>query len=125
MNGGKLCEAVYTVIVGYLDGGKYPSRAKKPTRFPQACLALEQAYAQVPDSRSPRILMPRMMLGLYDIRNNRGVGHAGSDVDPNHMDATVVLYQSKWLLAELVRLLHGLSTDEATEIVDALMEYAQ
>ncbi|MBB3083292.1 hypothetical protein [Geodermatophilus sabuli] len=47
-----------------------------------------------------------MMIGLYDIRNNRGVGHAGADVDPNHMDATVVLYQSKWLVAELVRLLH-------------------
>lgn len=62
------------------------------------------------------------MLGLYDIRNNRGVGHAGGDVDPNEMDATVVLYQAKWLMAELVRLLHSLTTDEATAIVDALVQ---
>lgn len=121
LNGGKLCEAVYTVCLGWLDG-TYPARAKKPGRFPDACLALEKTYSHVPDSRSARILVPRMMLGLYDIRNNRGVGHAGSEVDPNHMDATAVLYLSKWLVAELVRLLHTLSTDEATAIVDALVE---
>ena len=122
LNGGKLCEAVFTIVDGYLDGGSYPPRAKKPSRFPQACLALEQKYASVPDSRSPRILVPRMMMGLYDIRNNRGVGHAGADVDPNHMDATFVLYASKWLVAELVRLLHTLTTQEATEVVDTLVE---
>jgi hypothetical protein len=63
-----------------------------------------------------------MMVGLYDIRNNCGVGHAGAEVDPNHMDATAVLYIAKWLVAELVRLLHTLSTEEATAIVDGLIE---
>ena len=38
------------------------------------------------------------------------------------MDATAVLYMSKWLMAELVRILHGLTTDEATDIVEALVE---
>jgi ABC-type branched-subunit amino acid transport system ATPase component len=38
------------------------------------------------------------------------------------MDATVVLYTSKWIMAELVRLLHTLSTEEATAIVDGLIE---
>lgn len=122
LNGGKLCEAVFTIIVGYLDGGKYPARAKKPAQFPQACFGLEQKYARVPDSRSPRVLIPRMMVGLYDIRNNRGVGHAGAEVDPNYMDATVVLYTAKWLVAELVRLLHTLTTEEATAIVDSLID---
>jgi hypothetical protein len=122
LNGGKLCEAVYTIVLGYLDGGQYPARAWKPSRFPDACLALEIKYQHVPDSRSPRVLIPRMMIGLYDIRNNRGVGHAGADVDPNQMDASAVLYLSKWLVAELVRLLHTLTPDEATEIVDSLIE---
>jgi hypothetical protein len=122
LNGGKLCETIFTIVVGYLDGGKYPARAKKPTQFPQACLALEQKYAHVPDSRSARILIPRVMIGLYDIRNNRGVGHAGAEVDPNHMDATVVVSTSKWLVAELVRLLHVLTTAEATNIVESLIE---
>lgn len=122
LNGGKLCEAVYTICLGWLDGGKYPARAKKPRNLPQACWDLEKTYAQVPDSRSARILVPRMMMGLYDIRNNRGVGHAGAEVDPNKMDATAVLYIAKWLVAELVRLLHTLTTDEATAIVDGLIE---
>jgi hypothetical protein len=122
LNGGKLCEAVFTIVDGYLQGGIYPSRAKKPGNFPKACLDLETKYAAVPNSRSPRILIPRKMLGLYDIRNNRGVGHAGGDVDPNQMDATIVLADAKWLVAELVRLLHELSTDEATELVEALVE---
>ncbi len=122
LNGGKLCEAIFTIIVGWLDGGVYPERAAKPARFAQACWGLEQKYAHVPNSRSPRILIPRTMVGLYDIRNNRGVGHAGSEVDPNHMDATIVLYAAKWLVAELVRMLHTLSVDEATAIVEALIE---
>lgn len=121
LNGGKFCEAVYTVIEGYL-AGSYPPRVRKPNRFPDACLALEAKYASVPNSRSPRILIPRMMVGLYDIRNNRGVGHAGGDVDPNQMDATVVLYTSKWLMAELVRMLHTATTEEATSVVEELME---
>lgn len=122
LNGGKLCEAVYTIVVGWLEGGTYPQRAKKPGQFPQTCWKMESTYSHVPDSRSARILIPRMMLGLYDIRNNRGVGHAGAEVDPNHMDATVVLYSAKWLMAELVRLLHTLHIDEATAIVDGLIE---
>jgi hypothetical protein len=122
LNGGKLCEAVYTICKGWLEGGNYAARAEKPSRFPETCWAMMSTYQHVPNSRSARVLIPRMMLGLYDIRNNRGVGHAGGDVDPNHMDATAVLYTAKWLMAELVRLLHTLTTEEATAIVDGLVE---
>lgn len=122
LNGGKLCEAVYTICKGWLEGGIYPARAEKPSRFPDSCWAMMRDYQHVPDSHSARILIPRMMIGLYDIRNHRGVGHAGSEVNPNHMDATAVLYGAKWLMAELVRLLHALTTDEATVIVDGLVE---
>lgn len=38
------------------------------------------------------------------------------------MDATVVLYEAKWLVAEIVRLLHNLTTEEATALVDALVQ---
>lgn len=119
LNGGKLCEAVFTVVEGFLSG-KYEQRARKPKNMLSACNALEGSYPSGP--RSARIQIPRMIVALYEIRNNRGVGHAGGDIDPNHMDATAVLYMSKWIVAELVRLLHGLSTDEATELVDLLVE---
>ena len=119
LNGGKLCEAVYTIIDGYM-GGTYQPRAAKPKSMAAACQKLETTYPGA--HRSPRIQIPRMIVALYEIRNNRGVGHAGGDVNPNQMDATAVLYMSKWLMAELVRLLHGLTTDEATELVEVLVE---
>lgn len=122
LNGGKLCEAAYTIVLGWLEGGAYSARATKPQRFPNACRDLESKYQHVADSRSARILIPRVLIGMYDIRNNRGVGHAGGDISPNHMDATVVLYNAKWVMAELVRLIHSLTTDKAANVVDGLME---
>lgn len=121
LNGGKLCEATYTIIDGYLNSGRYAARAQKPRRFKEACLDFEK-YPKTATNYSARILVPRVMIGLYDIRNNRGVGHAGGDVNPNQMDATLILYGAKWLMAELVRLLHSLTTEEATRIVDALVQ---
>ena len=117
LNGGKLCEAAYTILTGYF-AGTYELRAHKPNDMVSACRNLEREEGP----RSARIQIPRMIVALYEIRNNRGVGHAGGDVDPNHMDATAVVYMTKWVVAELVRLLHGLTTDEATDLVDALVE---
>jgi hypothetical protein len=118
LNGGKLCEAAYSIARGMVDGA-FPARAAKPRNIVDACKELEKASGH---PRALRIQIPRMIVALYEIRSNRGVGHAGGDVDPNEMDATAVLYMSKWLMAELVRILHTLSTSEATEIVEALIE---
>lgn len=118
LNGGKLCEAAYTIVRGIADGTFEP-RSKKPRNMVDACKGMEKESAQ---PRSVKIQIPRMIVALYEIRNNRGVGHAGGDVDPNDMDATAVLYMSKWLVAELVRVLHTLTSTEATEIVEALIE---
>lgn len=116
LNGGKFCEVVYTILRGHVDG-KYPKKASKPRNMVDACKALEQASAF---PRSVRIQIPRMLVALYEIRNNRNVGHVGGDVDPNHMDAVSVLGMARWILAELVRVFHGLSVDEAELIVEAL-----
>ena len=120
LNGGKLCEVVYTILRGYVDG-KMPGRANKPRNMVDACRSLEAADAKV-FPRSVRIQIPRMLIALYEIRNNRGVGHVGGDVDPNRMDAKVVLEAAKWTVAELVRVFHHLNTQEATNIVDSLVE---
>jgi len=119
LNGGKLCEIVYTILRGHVDG-KYAAKPSGPKNMVDASRAFEQAPKTFP--HSVRILMPRMIVALFDVRNNRGVGHAGGDVDPNHMDAVVVLNLAKWLMAELVRLFHNVDTAAATAIVDALVE---
>jgi hypothetical protein len=119
LNGGKLCEIVYSILKGHVDGA-FPAAAYKPTNMVDACRALEQAGATFP--RSVRIQIPRMLMALYEIRNNRGVGHVGGDVSANHMDAVVVLSMAKWIVAELVRLFHSTDVTTATQIVDALTE---
>ena len=72
--------------------------------------------------RSVRIQIPRSLIALYEVRNNRGVGHVGGDVDPNPMDARIVLKMARWVVAELVRVSHGLDTAEAKGVVEHLIE---
>jgi hypothetical protein len=105
LNGGKLCEIVYTILRGHVDG-KFPSKASKPANMVDACKGLEQADSKK-FPRSIRIQIPRMLIALYEIRNNRGVGHVGGDVDPNLVDATAVVAMSKWTVAELIRVFHA------------------
>jgi hypothetical protein len=60
---------------------------------------------------------------VYDIRNNRSIGHVGGDVDPNYMDASIVLSSAKWILAELVRVFQGMvDIHQASLVVDSLVE---
>jgi hypothetical protein len=120
LDGGKFCEIVYSILRGHVDGN-YPAKASKPSNMVDACRALEQTpRAQFP--RSIRIQIPRMLVALYEIRNNRGVGHIGGDVDPNHMDAVCVVEISKWIMAELVRVFHGVATEEAERAIEGLIQ---
>ncbi|MBL0767829.1 hypothetical protein JI743_03320 [Sphingopyxis sp. DHUNG17] len=118
LNGGKLCEIVYSILRGHVDN-RFPSRPSKPRNMVDACRAFENETAF---PRSVRFQIPKMLISLYEVRNNRNVGHVGADVDPNHMDATVVLSITQWIMAELVRLFHTVSTEEATEIVNSLVD---
>jgi hypothetical protein len=123
LNGGKLCEVVYTIIDG-ATVGVFPAVPQKPANLVDACRAIEQRPAnpaRVGD-RSLRILIPRLLPYLYEIRNNRGVGHVGGDVNPNYSDATAVLSCAKWIMAELVRIFHAVSLEEAQVAIDALVE---
>lgn len=119
LNGGKLCEVVYTILKGHIDG-HYPTHANKPSNMVDACRSLEQARSSF--SRSVRIQIPRMLIALYEIRNNRGVGHVGSDVNPNQMDATSVLYMGKWIMGELIRIFHNVDIQTATNTVECIVE---
>lgn len=120
LSGGRFSEIVYTILDGQAKQS-YPSKPNKPKDFVGACRKLENnSLAHVP--RSFQILIPRVLPALYEIRNNRSVGHVGGDVDPNHMDSVVVLSMCNWIMGELVRAYHGLSIAEAQRVVDALAE---
>jgi hypothetical protein len=118
LSGGRFCEVVYTILDGHAKSA-FAAAPAKPANFPQACRNLEN-NTHAP--RSFQILIPRLLPALYEIRNNRGVGHVGGDVDSNPMDATAVLTMASWILAELVRVFHGVDIPSAQKIVDALAE---
>ena len=84
LTAGKICEIIYSIIKGYADNS-YPPSPAKPRNMVLACKQLE-SFSSMP--RSFQILIPRMLPALYEIRNNRGVGHVGGDIDANSIDAT-------------------------------------
>lgn len=118
LSGGRFSEIVYTILNGHARG-IYASGPQKPANFKGACGSLE-SNSSVP--RSFQILIPRILPALYEIRNNRSVGHVGGDVDPNHMDSATVLAMCNWVMCELVRVYHNLPTTDARKVVDSLAE---
>lgn len=123
LNGGKFAEVAYTIVNATVNGGTYPAKASKPKNMAVACRTLEgQPATTVVGDKSLRVYIPRALVYLYDVRNQRGVGHVGGDVDPNAMDASAVVAMASWVMAELVRIFHGVSTKEAQATVDALVE---
>jgi hypothetical protein len=123
LNGGKLCEVVYTILDG-ATSGSFAVAASKPSSMVDACRLLESrpANSSRVGDRSLRILIPRLLPFLYEIRNNRGVGHLGGDVNPNHEDAEAVVAMANWVMAELVRIFHNTSLTEAQATVDSLVQ---
>jgi hypothetical protein len=120
LDGGRFSEIVYSILLGHLDGDKYPAKAKKPDRFMDACIKLGSRPATFSDSA--RMMIPRVLIGLYDVRNRRGVGHVGGEVSSNHMDATLVAGNVRWVMAELVRMFHDTDIATAQATVDALVD---
>lgn len=80
-----------------------------------------RSYEQQTGDQSFRVLIPRILKAVYNIRNRRGVAHI-SDVSPNEMDATLILYTVKWVLAEMLRLKSGQTTDQTQAMLDKIVE---
>lgn len=118
LSGGRFCEIVYTILDGY-SSGTYQASPTKPRNFVDACRRLENIAS---NPRSFQILIPRLLPALYEIRNNRNVGHVGGDVDPDYMDSSAVLSISSWVFAELIRIFHSVTTEEAQKLVDLIVE---
>ena len=120
LKAGKLCEIVFTIVSGHISGN-YPTTPAKPKNMVTASQAFEQESA-TKFSRSVRIQIPRLLIAVYELRNNRSMGHVGGDVDPNHMDAELFLRATKWLVAELVRVFGALTVDAAHGLIEGVTE---
>jgi hypothetical protein len=86
---------------------------------------LSRQLGSLPSAAQPksiRLHIPRALRVVYDIRNNRDTAHLADGIDPNIQDANLVIAVLNWVMAEFVRLFHGVSPDEAETIVDNLSQ---
>ena len=121
LSGGKFVEACFRILQYETNGGNYVAIG---TSIPNLIGKL-RAFEQIPSanaSESLRIHIPRTLLAMYNIRNKRGVGHLGGDVNPNRSDASLLVACADWVMAELFRIHYQCSLEEAQMVVDALVQ---
>jgi hypothetical protein len=117
VEGGRFSEAVFRVLQ-YVCGQEVTPIGKTLPTVDKLLSIFENASEQ-PDAA--RIHIPRTLRLIYDVRNKRDAAHLGDQIDPNLQDATLVIANMDWVVAELVRLHHNVSADEAQAIIENLV----
>lgn len=117
IEGGRFSEAVFR-IMEWAATKAYTPLGKSLPNVPTMMGRLEQATT-APDS--VRFHIPRTLRLIYDVRNKRDVAHLADGIDPNQQDATMIVRNMEWVLAELVRLYHHVSPGEAHGIIADLV----
>lgn len=118
LEAGRFSEAVFRVLQHQAKINVTPLGQSLP-KVPKLLTDLENSGAPDPI----RLTVPRVLWAVYEFRNNRDVAHPGGGVSASHMDSTFVTAACDWVMAELVRLFHSCSTEEAQKIVDGLVEH--
>ena len=120
MAAGRFVEVMIRILQNELTGS-YTALGQQLRPFDQEVTALGQLpKASGPDSL--RLIMPRALAFLYTLRNKRGIGHEGGDVDANEIDAAACVRTADWCLSELIRVVHEISLEEAQALLDAIAE---
>lgn len=98
---------------------KHKSLEEKFPNFNQKLLS--QWGNTVGNNDSSRIIIPRVLYSMYCIRNKRGSIHV-SNIASSEMDATLLLNNMKWILAEFFRLSNHLEIDRAYKVINCITE---
>lgn len=117
VEGGRFCEAALRMLEHIVKGNS--TDLNRPLDSERLMLALSNSAKTFPDSI--RLHIPRAIRVVYDIRNNRDAAHLADGIDPNLQDATLVISNLDWILAEFIRLYHKVSADDARKIIDGLV----
>lgn len=118
VDAGHFVEGVRRILEYELFGNKYTPLNKSLSPFNDKAL---HKYEGAIGDDSLRMLIPRVLKAVYNIRNKRGSAHLAG-ISANEMDSTIILYSVKWVLAELVRLNSSLSAAETQSLVNKIVE---
>jgi hypothetical protein len=115
---GHLCETVLRMLQHEVLGS-YTKFGSKIGDFGNECRKIVSS-SNGSANESLRLVIPRALVFVYTMRNKRGIGHVGGDVDANRIDALSIAQTCDWIVCELIRCFHGLSLEEAQDLVDGL-----
>jgi hypothetical protein len=118
LSAGKFCESVLRFLQQHLTGTCIAFGTAVPN-FPNECAKL-LGLPKTSGNESLRVVIPRTLSFIYTLRNKRGIGHVGGDVDANRLDSHVIATASDWIVCELIRVFHNLSLEEAQDLVDSV-----
>lgn len=121
LNGGKFCEACFRILQYETNGGIYTQIGVSVSDLIGKLRDFERLPA-TSTNESFRIHIPRVLVTIYNIRNKRGVGHLGGDVNPNSADSSLLVACADWIMAELFRIHYQCSLEEAQNIVNAIIQ---
>jgi len=99
--------------------GRHIPFNRKNKSFADECRRLITAPSGT-GTESERVVLPRALVFLYTMRNKRGIGHVGGDVDANEIDAVLIARIADWVMCELMRVYHQMSLEEAQDLVDCI-----
>jgi len=114
---GQFAENTYRILTFLLSG----KVEKEAANFKEVKEKLERtASEKLPESI--RILIPRITSALvYDPRSKRAAVHV-KEINPDYIDATLVMSACSWILAEFVRLYHTSDPKKIIEIINGLVQ---
>jgi hypothetical protein len=118
VEGGRFCEAAFRVLE-QVTTGRFTGLSQKVDTDGLIIRLANLPRGAHPDS--VRIHVPRALRVVYDIRNNRDAAHLADGIDPNVQDATLVISNLDWVLAEFVRIYHSVPASEAQKIIENLV----
>ena len=117
MAAGKFCEVALRFLQVKVHGTS-TAFGTRINNFADECRRLTGAPV-TSGNESERVVLPLNF--LYTMRNKRGIGHVGGDIDANAINiATMATHWQDWVMWLLIRINHGVSLEEAQDIVDGI-----
>lgn len=118
LRAGVFAEATARLLQQELTGSYTPFGSPLPN-FADLCRSFER-IDKTKGLESLRVIVPRALLFIYTLRNKRGIGHIGGDIEANEIDAACCVRAADWCICELVRVYHKLPIEEAQALLDAI-----
>ncbi|MFF0341246.1 hypothetical protein [Kribbella sp. NPDC004875] len=119
VEGGRFTEAAFRILEWQTTGAFTPIGKTLPS-VDKMLITLQNATG----NESTRLHIPRTLRLIYDVRNKRDTAHLADGIDPNLQDASLVIHNMDWVLAELVRQFHSVTADRAQAIIVDLVSRA-